>query len=106
MNEPTTDRPVATVTVLHHGLGDHGWQVTIDGHELSGGCDDLRNAQSALHNIPESGGIAVVAGCGSLPVPHQSAGRVAAMALADLSMVPAGDTVTLTVKAGDDPCEI
>ncbi|GAA2429039.1 hypothetical protein [Mycolicibacterium llatzerense] len=106
MRESVVNLHAASVTVRHSGLGSDGWFVSIDGHELSGVGDSMREAQAVLWNIPVAGGTATVVDCGSIPVPHQSAGRAASITLADLAMVPAGGTVTLTVRDGDDPCEI
>lgn len=99
---PTDADTTATVTVSHDGLGGTGaWSVTIDGDELRGREQDRRVAEAALHNVPEAGGVVVVPGCGSIPVPHRAAGRVSSLALADLAMVPGGDSVTLTVHPTD-----
>ncbi|MFL0286853.1 hypothetical protein ACJH6J_23800 [Mycobacterium sp. SMC-18] len=106
MSETAVNFHVASVTVRHAGLGSDGWFVSIDGHELSGGGSSLSEVQAALWNTPVAGGIATVAECGSIPVPHQAAGRVASMTLADLSMVPGGDAVTVAVRDGDDPCAV
>lgn len=98
--------PATIVEVYHSGLGSTGaWSVSIDGQQLRG-CEADRDAvHHALWNVPEAGATAIVADCGAIWVPHQAAGRVAAMTLAGLEMVPGGDRVTLTVRDGDDPLE-
>ncbi|OBK01662.1 hypothetical protein A5637_18875 [Mycolicibacterium fortuitum] len=90
------------VTVSHGGLGSSGsWSVTIDGKEIVGGDADLSAVQGALWNVPTSGGTVTVDGVGTVEVPHQAAGRLASITMADLAMVPGGDTVTLRVGDGD-----
>lgn len=96
-----------TVTIFHAGLGSSGsWSVTIDGKELVGGDADLSAAQRALWHIPTCGGTVSVDGVTTIEVPHQAAGRIASITLADLAMVPGGDTVTLRVPADCDPLEM
>ena len=97
-------RTAPTVVVSHGGLGSTGsWSVTIDGQTLHGGSAQSSDAEAALWDVPVAGGIVDIAGCGSLLVPHQAAGRVASLTLAELAMVYGGDTVTLEVREGTDP---
>ncbi|WP_396911638.1 hypothetical protein [Mycolicibacterium sp.] len=96
-----------TITISHPGLGSSGsWSVTIDGKELVGGDTDLTAAQRALWYVPTCGGTVSVDGVGTIEVPHQAAGRIASITLADLAMVPGGETVTLRIRADRDPLEM
>ena len=98
---------VATVVVAHGGLGSTGyWSVAIDGQKLHGGGEDRCDAEAALWDVPAAGGTVRVEGGGSILVPHQAAGRVASLTLAELAMVYGGDTVTLKVRGGAEPLEV
>lgn len=97
----------STATISHPGLGSSGsWSLNIDGKELVGGDMDLSAAQRALWHIPTCGGTVSVDGVTTIEVPHQAAGRIASIALADLAMLAGGDTVTLRVPADCDPLEM
>lgn len=103
--QASLDMP-ATVTVASGGLGDDWWSITINGQTLSGsGYESLTEAEGALWNVPEAGGLAVVEGSGSIAVPHRAAGQAASITLAGLAMVAGGDEVTFVVRAGDDPLD-
>lgn len=97
----------ATVVVTHEGPGSTGsWSVTIDGQRLHGGSAESSEAEAALWDVPVAGGIVSIDGCGSILVPHQAAGRVASLTLAELAMVYGGGVVTLQVCEGADPLEV
>lgn len=105
ISQASSDIP-ATVTVASGGLGDDWWSITINDQSLSGsGYESLTEAEGALWNVPEAGGLAEVEGSGSIAVPHRAAGQAASITLAGLAMVAGGDEVTFAVRAGDDPLD-
>ncbi|ULP48052.1 helix-turn-helix domain-containing protein [Mycolicibacter virginiensis] len=100
--ESTATVPAAvTVTVTAAGLGSSHGAVTIAGKTVAG---DTSALTEALWNVSPSGGEIEVDGQRIL-VPHRAAGRAASIALAGLAMVPGGDSVTVAVRAGDDPLD-
>jgi excisionase family DNA binding protein len=98
----SAERPT-TITAAVDGAF---WSISIDGAEIGGNGSETRaETESALWNVPPSGGEITVDGQ-HLTVPHRAAGRAASIALAGLAMVPGGDTVTVAVQAGDDPLDV